>query len=262
MTADSAAPVTSGVVRFDRDEAFWLEWERQWLLYGTVYAINNPEPRVVPAATLTIHEGPCPAVAVSARPHATETLDRAVLRELAESYRASRDQSLNGWQLDNLRKAVLDYLDAVSAREGEPAILMRAAATLELVLELQRQRGRMSKVTVEDMVRVTRIVDAHCPRAPLREAGGRPMTTIDREALAAAVKAMPHIQGTTMVDDFAVLDLVAAAPAVSSGLDVDRLARALHEYGKLSGEPEDHYIEVNSDEIAEEVAREYDRETT
>ena len=35
-------------VHFERDAKFWADWERNWLLYGTVYAINNPEPRVVP----------------------------------------------------------------------------------------------------------------------------------------------------------------------------------------------------------------------
>jgi len=44
----STMPSDPQAVRFDRDEKFWLDWERNWLLYGTVYAINNPEPRVVP----------------------------------------------------------------------------------------------------------------------------------------------------------------------------------------------------------------------
>jgi hypothetical protein len=51
----------SPVARFDRDEQFWLDWELQWLLYGTVYAINTPEPRVIPFDALTVHEGPCQA---------------------------------------------------------------------------------------------------------------------------------------------------------------------------------------------------------
>jgi len=56
----------SPVARFDLDEQFWLDWWRNWYLYGTVYAINTPEPRVIPAETLTIHEGPCPASSFSA----------------------------------------------------------------------------------------------------------------------------------------------------------------------------------------------------
>jgi len=38
---------------------FWRDWFREWVLYGAVYAINMPEPHVIPAGSLTVHEGPC-----------------------------------------------------------------------------------------------------------------------------------------------------------------------------------------------------------
>lgn len=46
-------------VSFDLDDDFWQDWFNNWFLYGTVYAINHPEPRVVDATEITVHEGPC-----------------------------------------------------------------------------------------------------------------------------------------------------------------------------------------------------------
>jgi len=83
----------SPVARFDTDEKFWADWDRQWLLYGTVYAVNLPEPRVVPANTLTIHEGPCPVP-----PHPDGTMEDALNRSSnALSKAVIENQRLRGW---------------------------------------------------------------------------------------------------------------------------------------------------------------------
>jgi hypothetical protein len=52
-----------------------------------------------------------------------------------------------------------------------------------------------------------------------------------------------------------------AAFSRSDSLDVDRLARAIHAVGKAGRpNPEDRYLELNSDELAVEIADEYIRD--
>ncbi len=102
------------------------------------------------------------------------------------------------------------------------------------------------------------------------------MTTIDREALALEAVLVPamldngiphpgHNQACHEADAKLVRGaIIAAAPAVSSGLDVERLARALRAGPMIAaairrlGKPNDVAWERDADAIA----RAYDRETT
>lgn len=48
--------MTTEPTTFPSDEQFRRDIERNWLLYGTVYIVNTPTPRVIPSEAIEVRE--------------------------------------------------------------------------------------------------------------------------------------------------------------------------------------------------------------
>jgi hypothetical protein len=116
----------SPVARFDLSDQFWSDWLKNWLLYGSVYAINLPEPRVVPFDKLEFRErgGDWP-----------DSLDAAWAEAVGAAKAKDRDLSLQGlqaydrdWWIATAEARTADVCPACG-RPREPAVSKADSAT-------------------------------------------------------------------------------------------------------------------------------------